>query len=103
MIEQKKVILDDYDPLEYWDSVVKWKIDKIISKISKDIKKNPDKYWTFKADWSWDAWEWTRTFGQDKNTVIVLNNNLDHVYDRYIITNQTEDSLSTILEIIQRR
>jgi hypothetical protein len=25
-----------------------------------------------------------------------------HVYDRYIITNQTEDSLNTILEIIQR-
>jgi len=59
--------------------------------------------WTFKAEWSWDEWQWTRTFGQDKNTVIVLNNNLDHVYDRYIITNQTEDSLSTILEIIQRR
>ena len=59
--------------------------------------------WTFKAEWSRDAWEWTRTFGQDENTVIVLNNNLDHVYDRYIITNQTEDSLNTILEIIQRR
>ena len=58
---------------------------------------------TFKAEWSWDAWEWTRTFGQNENTVIVLNNNLDHVYDRYIITNQTENSLSTILEIIQRR
>ena len=59
--------------------------------------------WSFKAEWSWDAWEWTRTFGQDENTVIVLINNLDHVYDRYIITNQTEDSLNTILEIIQRR
>jgi len=59
--------------------------------------------WTFKAEWKWDAWEWTRTFGQDKNTVIVLNNNLDHVYHRYIITNQTENSLNTILEIIQRR
>jgi hypothetical protein len=33
----------------------------------------------------------------------VLNNNLDHVYHRYIITNQTENSLNTILEIIQRR
>ena len=59
--------------------------------------------WTFKAEWKWDAWEWTRTFGQDKNTVIVLNNNLDHVYHRHIITNQTENSLNTILEIIQRR
>ena len=59
--------------------------------------------WTFKAQWGWNAWEWTRTFGQDENTVIVLNNNLDHVYDRYIITSLTENSLSTILEIIQRR
>ncbi len=59
--------------------------------------------WSFKAEWSWDAWEWTRTFGQDENTVIVLNKNLEHVYHRYIITSQTENSLSTILEIIQRR
>ena len=58
--------------------------------------------WTFKAEWSWDAWEWTRTFGQDENTVIVVNNSANHVYNRYIITNQTENSLSTILEIIQR-
>ena len=59
--------------------------------------------WTFKAEWSWDAWEWTRTFGQDGNTIIVLNNNIDHVYTRYIIINQTEESLNTIWEIIQRR
>lgn len=59
--------------------------------------------WNFKTKGSWDEWEWTRTFGQDENTVVVLNNNLDHVYDRYIITNQTENSLNTILEIIQRR
>lgn len=59
--------------------------------------------WSFEAKGSRDEWTWTRTFGQDENTVIVLNNNLDHVYYRYIITNQTEDSLNTILEIIQRR
>ena len=59
--------------------------------------------WSFKAAWSWDSWEWTRTFGQDENTVIVQNNNLNHIYHRYIITNQTENSLNTILEIIQRR
>ena len=59
--------------------------------------------WSFEAKWSWDEWTWTWTFGQDENTVIVLNNNSDHVYDRYIITNQTENSLNTILEIIQRR
>lgn len=59
--------------------------------------------WSFKAKWSWDEWEWTRTFGKDENTVIVLNNSSDHVYNRYIITNQTEESLNTILEIIQRR
>ena len=59
--------------------------------------------WTFKAEWKWDAWEWTRAFGQNENTVIVLNNNLDHVYHRYIITNIDENNLNTILEIIQRR
>lgn len=58
--------------------------------------------WTFKAKWSWDEWEWTRTFGQNENTIIVLNNNIDHIYTRYIIINQTEDSLNTIWEIIQR-
>ena len=59
--------------------------------------------WSFEAKGSWDEWTWTRSFGQDENTVIVLNNNSKHVYDRYIITNQTENSLNTILEIIQRR
>lgn len=59
--------------------------------------------WGFEAKGSWDEWKCTRTFGQDKNTIIVLNNNSDHVYNRYIITNQTESSLNTILEIIQRR
>ena len=59
--------------------------------------------WSFEAKGSRDEWIWTRTFGQDKNTIIVLNNNSDHVYTRYIIVNQTEDSLNTILEIIQRR
>ena len=58
--------------------------------------------WDFEAKWSWDEWKWTRTFGKDENTVIVTNSTIDHVYDRYIITNQTEDSLNTILEIIQR-
>ena len=59
--------------------------------------------WKFKAEWSWDVWEWTWTFGQNENTIIVLNNNIDHVYDRYIIKNVNENSLNTILEIIQRR
>ena len=59
--------------------------------------------WKFKAEWSWDAWEWTWTCGQDENTIIVLNNSIDHVYDRYIITNQDENHLNTILEIIQRK
>ncbi len=59
--------------------------------------------WYFEAKGSRDEWRGTRTFGQDENTIIVSNNNLDHIYDRYIITNQTDNSLSTILEIIQRR
>ena len=58
--------------------------------------------WNFRAEWSWDAWEWDRTFGQDENTIIVLNNSIDHVYDRYIITNVDKNNLNTILEIIQR-
>ena len=58
--------------------------------------------WSFEAKGSRDEWTWTWTFGQDENTIIVLNNNSDHVYTRYIIINQTEKSLNTILEIIQR-
>ena len=92
-----------YEPLENED----WKGNELVfNYVSENNWKNTIYFgsnWTFKAEWSWDAWEWIRTFGQDENTVIVLNNNLDHVYDRYIITNQTEDSLNTILEIIQRR
>ena len=92
-----------YEPLENED----WKGNELtFNYISEDNWNNTIYFgsdWSFKAEWSWDAWEWTRTFGQDENTVIVLNNNLDHVYDRYIITSQTENSLSTILEIIQRR
>lgn len=59
--------------------------------------------WSFEAKWSRDEWTWTRTFGQNENTAIVLNNNIDHVYTRYIIINQTEEFLNTIWEIIQRR
>jgi len=58
--------------------------------------------WTFEAKWSRDAWKWTRVFWQDENTVIVSNENLNHVYDRYIITNVDENNLNTILEIIQK-
>ena len=92
-----------YEPLENED----WKGNELVfNYVSEDNWNNTIYFgsdWTFKAEWSRDEWTWTRTFGQDENTVIVLNNNLDHVYDRYIITNQTENSLSTILEIIQRR
>ena len=92
-----------YEPLENED----WKNNELtFNYVSEDNWNNTIYFgsdWTFKAEWGWDAWEWTRTFWQDENTVIVLNNNLDHVYDRYIITSQTENSLSTILEIIQRR
>ena len=92
-----------YEPLEDED----WKNNELtFNYVSEDNWNNTIYFgsdWSFKAEWSRDAWEWTRTFGQNENTVIVLNNNLDHVYDRYIITNQDESSLSTILEIIQRR
>ena len=96
------------DKLRYYNPTPEdeWKNNELVfNYISDDNWKNTIYFssdWSFKAEWSWNAWEWTRTFGQDENTIIVLNNNLDHVYDRYIITNQTENSLSTILEIIQR-
>lgn len=92
-----------YEPLENED----WKGNELtFNYISEDNWNNTIYFgsdWSFKAEWSRDAWEWTRTFGQNENTVIVLNNNLDHVYHRYIITNIDENNLNTILEIIQRR
>ena len=91
-----------YEPSENDD----WKSNELIfNYISEDNWNNTIYFgsdWTFRAEWSWDTWEWTRTFGKDENTVIVLNNSIDHVYDRYIITNQDENHLNTILEIIQR-
>lgn len=74
--------------------------------ITKDNWKNTIYFWSdwnFEAKGSRDAWTWTRTFGQDENTIIVLNNNSNHVYTRYIITKQDKNSLNTILQIIQRR
>lgn len=91
-----------YEPSETED----WKgNDLIFNYITEDNWNNTIYFgsdWNFEAKGSWDEWKWTRTFGQDKNTVIVSNNNSEHIYDRYIITNQTENSLNTILEIIQR-
>jgi hypothetical protein len=58
--------------------------------------------WSFEAKWSWDEWTWTRIFGKDENTIIVSSNRANHIYDRYIITNQDENNLNTILEVIQR-
>lgn len=92
-----------YEPLENNE----WKNnDLIFNYVSEDNWNNTiyfDSDWTFKAKWSWDAWTWTRKFGQDENTIIVLNNSIDHVYDRYIITNVDDNNLNTILEIIQRK
>ena len=95
-----------YNPNPEDDKVLKETNELHYSYISEDNWENTIYFgsdWTFKAEWSRDAWEWTRTFGQNENTVIVLNNNLDHVYHRYIITNIDENNLNTILEIIQRR
>ena len=92
-----------YEPSENED----WKgNDLIFNYVSTDNWNNTIYFssdWSFKAKGSRDEWTWTRTFGQDENTVVALNNNSDHLYDRYIITNQTENSLNTILEIIQRK
>ena len=58
--------------------------------------------WKFEAAWSWDAWEWTWTFWNDENSVIVSDSHNNSIYDRYIITNVDDDNLNTILEIIQK-
>ena len=58
--------------------------------------------WTFEAKWSRDEWKWTRVFWKDENTIIVSYEALPNIYDRYIIINQDENNLNTILEIIQR-
>jgi len=91
-----------YEPSE----VENWKSNNLIFNYVTEGNWNNTIYfgsdWNFETKWSRDEWQWTRTFGQDENTIIVLNSNSDHVYNRYIITNQTENSLNTILEIIQR-
>lgn len=62
----------------------------------------------FGSDWSFEDntnrelnWKWTWTFGKDPTTIIVEKENVP-VYSRYIITNLTNNSLWTILEIIQK-
>lgn len=91
-----------YEPFENDD----WKSNELIyNYVSKDNWNNTIYFgsdWSFEAKGSWDAWTWIRTFGQDENTVIVSDSHADHIYSKYIITNQTKDSLNTILEIIQR-
>lgn len=91
-----------YEPLKNED----WKSNELIyNYVSEDNWNNTIYFgsdWTFRAEWSWDTWTWTRSFGKDENIIIVLNNNINHVYDRYIITNVDENNLNTILEIIQR-
>lgn len=80
--------------------------DLIFNYTSIDNWNNTIYFWnnrTFEAKWSRDEWKWTRTFWKDENTIIVENENSAHIYNRYIITNQDEESLNTILEIIQRR
>ena len=73
--------------------------------ISQDNGKNTIYFWsdwTFEAKWSRDEWKWTRVFWKDANTVVISYETLPHVYDRYLIINQDENDLNTILEIIQK-
>ena len=58
--------------------------------------------WLFETTWSRDAWEWTRVFGKDDKTVIVLMNDIQHVYDRYNIIEKSEDDMIFSLDIIQK-
>ena len=91
-----------YEPLENED----WKSNELAFNYVSENNGNNKIYfwsdWTFEAKWSRDEWKWTWTFWKDANTVIVSNENLNHVYDRYIITNVDENNLNTILEIIHK-
>ena len=91
-----------YEPLENED----WKSNELaFNYVSENNWKNTIYFWTdwtFEAKWSRDAWKWTWVFWKDENTVIVSYETLPNVYDRYIIINQDENNLNTILEIIQK-
>lgn len=58
--------------------------------------------WEFEAKGSWDEGKGSWIFWNNENTVIVTSSQNENVYDRYIITNQDDENLNTILEIIQR-
>lgn len=78
----------------------------IFNYVAKDNWKNTIFFgsdWKFEAKGSWDAWEWTWTFWNNENSVIVSDSNNENVYSRYIITNVDDNNLNTILEIIQRK
>ena len=59
-------------------------------------------FWEFEAKGSWDEGKGSWVFWNNKDTVIVTSSQNENVYDRYIITNQDDENLNTILEIIQR-
>lgn len=59
--------------------------------------------WTFETKWSRDEWTWTWVFWKDENTVIVLMNEIQHIYDRYNILEKSENEMIMSLDIIQRR
>lgn len=94
----------DWDPED--DEKLQDSNDLIFNYVSNNNGKNTIYFgsdWSFEAKWSWDEWTWIRVFGKDKNTIIVSSNRADHIYNRYIITNQDENNLNTILEVIQSK
>lgn len=68
-----------------------------------------NKTFLFKRDWSFetsgsrDAWKWTRIFWKDDKTIVVLMDDIQHVYNRYNIIEQDDEDMSFSLDIIQRR
>ena len=91
-----------YEPSENED----WKSnDLVFNYIAKDNWNNTIFFgsdWKFEAKGSWDEGEGTWVFWNNENSVIVSSSQNENVYDRYIITNQDDENLNTILEIIQR-
>lgn len=50
-IRDKLDEMEDHNYARMWESVIRWKINKISEEIISDIKNNPDAYWYFTSDW----------------------------------------------------
>lgn len=59
--------------------------------------------WIFETKWSWDEWFWTWVFGKNDKATIVIMDDIPHIFDRYTILENSEDKMTLLLDIIQKR